>query len=124
MKHNKFDSDFSDAVLLFKERLFLFESSFKPVPQNKQTVYLFQHGLLDAIYANGRDRNGARKFTGKYRISERGKRYLRYTHKEWMRRFLTPIAVSVITSVITNIALQLLSHWQLQEVLNSLMGLQ
>lgn len=108
MKHNKFDSDFPDAVLLFKERFFLFESSFKTVPQNKQTEYLSRYGLVEAIYIHGRDRNGARPFSGKYRISERGKRYLRYVHIEWVRRFLTPIVVSLITSVITNIVLQLL----------------
>lgn len=103
-------NEFSKIVLFNKERLYLFHSRFQKVPKNEYTQYLYEIGFLKPIPTGeiGKYRN--RIYSNYFEISKEGKRYSKFIHQDRINRFLTPIVVSVLTTIATNIAIYLLQH--------------
>ncbi len=94
--------EYKDIVLFTKEYLYLSLSWITPIKQSKNTKALTKHRFIEPIYNGDKIIVGSYhlpKSSGTYRITENGKRYLKYSRKTFYNRYLTPIVVSVLTNI-------------------------
>lgn len=116
-------SDFDNIVLNFKERFILFTLSIFRVRKgdvfSSSLHHLYQCDLIKQNYLPERDSLGQFIPDGTYSLSDSGRRYKIYLRRNRVHRYLTPITVSVITTVV----IDLLKHLWLPVLLNWLSGL-
>lgn len=116
-------SDFDNIVLDFKERFILFTLFISRVHKgdvfSPSLHHLYKCGLIKQNYLPERDSLGQFIPDGTYSLSDSGRRYKIYLRRNRVHRYLTPITVSVITTVV----IDLLKHLWLPVLLNWLSGL-
>ena len=102
-------TEFDKIVLFRREVLTLIMCRIKPQPKSEWIKSLYSLDLVRPALTGEIGRHLRPVSTGKFKITEKGKRYLRYKHIDRMQRIFTTIVVSILT----NIALVLL-RWILQ----------
>lgn len=114
--------DFSNVFLTTKEKLILFLMRFiKRMPQKyigESYDSLRKYGFILINFSPNRSPSGARIADGTFRLSDSYTRYRIYSRNQRIHRYLTPIVISVITTIATN----LLKEMWLPVLLDWLMG--
>lgn len=116
-------NDFSKIVLTRNERFLLFILAFKKKMtgdvHSRELSHLYLSDLICINYCDERDELNSPIPDGTFSLSDTGKRYKIYLRLERFHRYLTPVTVSVITTIV----LYTLEHLLLPEVLNWLSDL-
>lgn len=105
--------DYDKIILTHKERLILFKLRF--TKRCEENVYsaslqkLYKYGLISLNYSAEKDNEGGRIPDGTYSLTDEYNRLCIYERKQRFWRYITPISISVITTIST----RLLEHWWL-----------
>ena len=111
--------DFESLNLLFEEKRILLSLRFKKCRNgdvfSHQLTKLREYGLIEQNYLPDRGPGGDYISDGTYSLSDRGHRYVVYLRKQRFHRYLTPIIVAFLTTIVTNLlkeqGLPVLLNW-------------
>lgn len=112
--------DYDKIILTCKERFILLHMRLLGTVSKDflgdSADILLEYGLIVPNYDAVNDL-GSNCFDGTYRLSDTYKRFCKYSRRQTMHRYLTPIAVSAATTVVLHILQQwwlpVLSDWLL-----------
>ena len=115
--------DYNSLILTYKERLLLIMLRFKK--KHPGNIYqapwtsLANKGFIKQNYLPERDREGCQIPDNTFSLTDTYYRFLIYERKQRINRYLTPIVIAFVTTVVTN----LLQELWLPELINWLRGL-
>ncbi len=104
-------NEYQHIILFTREYLYLCLSWITIIERNEHTDTLLKYKFIQPVYTGEKINIGNYKLakpSNKYRITKDGKRYLKYTRKSFYNRYLIPITVSILTSLIVQSLLLLL----------------
>lgn len=113
--------NYDNIVLKKSERIILFAMRFikkMPGKRIKTARVLLKYGVIRQNY-KGQDKLGCFIPDDTYSLTDQYVRYIIYNRKQRIHRFLTPIVLSLITTILTN----LLKELWLPELLRWVQGL-
>jgi hypothetical protein len=114
--------DYEKIILTRKERLILFNLRF--MKRCEGNVYsaslqkLYKYGLISPNYFPEQGSEGEFIPDGTYSLTDEYKRLRIYESKQRIHRYITPITLAAVTTIVT----RLLEQWWLPAVINFLQG--
>lgn len=114
--------DYDKIILTYQEHFLLFHMRFIKTVSDEflgdSADILLEYGLIVPNYDAVNDL-GSNCFDGTYRLSDTYKRFRKYSRRQTIHRYLTPITVSAATTVV----LHILQQWWLPVISDWLRGL-
>lgn len=114
--------DYDKIILTHKERLILFKLRFtkryKGDVRSTSLKHLFKYGLISPNYFPEQGLEGEFIPDGTYSLTAEYKRLCIYERKQRIHRYITPITLAAVTTIVT----RLLEQWWLPVLINFLRG--